>query len=242
MKPGKKSKYSRTLMRPKSKPFTTSASSPRVKALNLGPLYTVAVLLTCTSGLQAADDVAAQRLLSQARAKETQAQELRAAAAAAVQKATDDQMEASADDREARILSAQALKMLGADANKQKAFRFRQEARKLWVDAHNMAISARNAQTRAAQQTHNAQELQKSAAELKDQPTIAGALEAEAKEQMTEAQKSTETAAQEKFGVQSLDDRAKAAWAEAEKLDPETHRQVAPAPPKAVVTEARPAR
>src|SRR5579863_6990827 len=112
--------------------------------------------LTCTSGLLAADDAAAQKLLTEARAKEAQAQELRAVAAAAVQKAADDQMEAGVEERDARILTAQALSLMGADANKQKAFKLRQEARKLWIEDHNMLIAARNDEQKAAQLTRNA--------------------------------------------------------------------------------------
>jgi len=197
-------------------------------------LFVFAVFLGAFE-LFAADDAAAQKLLAQARAKEVHAQELRAAAAATLQKAADDQMEAGAEDRDARILTAQALKLLGADANKQKAFRLRQEARKLWLQEHNMLIASRNAEQKAAQQTRNAEELRKSAAELKDQPTIASTLEADAKEQSTEAQSEAQTAASEKFATQSFEERAKTAWAEAEKLDPETHRQVAPANPKPIV-------
>jgi hypothetical protein len=202
-------------------------------------LLAIAVSLAGTLGLSAADDAAAQKLLTEARAKEAHAQELRAAAAAASQKAADDQMEAGVEDRDARILTAQALKLMGADPNKQKAFRLRQQAHKLWVDDHNMLVAARNDEQKAAQLTHNAEELQKSAAEMKDQPAVAAALEGEAKEASNEAQAAAQAAGQAKFGAQSMDERAKAAWAEAEKLDPETHRQVAPAAPKPVVAAPR---
>jgi hypothetical protein len=202
-------------------------------------LFAGVFIFATTLRLSAADDAAAQKLFSEARAKEVHAQELRAASAAADQKAADDRMEASADERDARILGAQALKLLGADANKQKAFKVRQEARKFWIDSQKMLITARNDEQRAAQQTHNAEELRKSVAELKDQPTIASTLEAEANEQSKEAQNSAQTGAQAKLGAQSLEERARAAWAEAEKLDPETHRQVAPASPKPAVAQPR---
>ena len=200
-------------------------------------LLAMAVSLASTTGLRAADDAAAQKLLTEARAKEAHAEELRSVAAAAVQKAADDQMEAGAEERDARILTAQALKLMGADANKQKAFRQRQQARKLWVEDRNMLIAARNDEQKAAQLTHNAEELEKSAAQLKDQPAVAAALESEAKEATNEAQAAQQAAGQAKFGAQSLDERAKTAWAEAEKLDPETHRQVAPATPKPVLAQ-----
>ena len=203
-------------------------------------LLVTTATLAATLGLRAADDAAAQKLLAQARAKEAHAQELHAAAAAAEQKAADDQMEAGAEERDARILTAQALKAMGADANKQKAFRLRQEARRLWNEDHNMLIAVRNDEQKAAQQTHNAEELRKSAEQLKDQPAVAATLEGEAKQAETDAQAATQRANQAKFGAQTLDERAKAAFAEAEKLDPETHKQLAPAAPKPVVAQPHP--
>ena len=209
----------------------------RTPAAIKGLFFFTAVTLVATIGARAADEAAIQRLLNEARAKEAHAQELRAAAGVALQKAADDQMEASGEERESRVLTAQALKLMGADANKQRAFKLRQEARRLWVDDHNMLIAARNDEQKAAQLTHNAQELRKSVAELKDQPTIAASLEAEAKQAETDAQNATQLAGQAKFGAQSLEERAKNAWAEAEKLDPETHRLVAPPTAKPVVAQ-----
>ena len=188
---------------------------------------------------RAADDAAAQKLLADARAKETHAQQLRAAAAATMQKAADDQMEASAEERDSRILTAKALKLVGADANKQRAFTVRVEARKLTAEAHNHLIYARNAEQKAAQLTKNAEELRKSAAELKDQPAVASTLENEAKAQAAEAQTELQTASTDKYSAQSLEERAKSAWAEAEKLDPEAQRQVAPATSKPTLVEPR---
>jgi len=77
---------------------------------------------------------------------------------------------------------------------------------------------------------------------LKDQPSIASTLENEAKEDVTQAQNETGTANADKFSAQTLAERAKNAWAAAEKLDPETHRQVAPASPKPVVAEVHQAK
>jgi hypothetical protein len=198
----------------------------------------LAIALTGAFGLYAADDAAAQRLMAEARAKETQAQQLRAAAAAAQQKAADDQMEAGVQERDARILTAQALKLLGADANKQRAFHLRNEARKLSAEANNMFIGARNSEQRAAQHTRNAEELTKAAAQLKDQPAMAGTLESEAKDQTAKAQSEAQEANQARFGAQSMEDRAKTAFAEAEKLDPDTQHQFTAA--KLRVAEPRP--
>lgn len=187
----------------------------------------------------AADEAAAQKMMTEARAKEAHAQELRAAAAATLQKAADDQMEASAEERDARILSAQALKLSGADENKQHAFKLRVEARKLSSQSHLDLINARNAEQKAAQLSHNAEELRKSAAQLKDQPSVASTLENEAKEQETQAQTESQTANTDKFSAQALEGRAKNAWAAAEKLDPEAQHQAAPASPKPVLVQPR---
>ena len=83
-------------------------------------ILTLALVVTTASAFRtpAADEAAAQKMLAEARAKEAHAEQLHAAAAAATQKGADDQMEASAEERDARILTAQALKLLGADANR----------------------------------------------------------------------------------------------------------------------------
>jgi len=226
-------------MKLKSNRSALSRVSRGAAAGSVALLLAVVAVFSGTCALSAADDAAAQKLLGEARVKEVHAQELRAAAAAAMQKAADDNIAAGAAEREARILTAQALKIMGADPNRQKAFRLREEARKLWLQSRNMAIAARNDGQKAAQLTHDSEELRKSAAELKDQPTVAASLENEAKELATEAQNATQAAGQAKYGAQSLDDRGKTAWAEAEKLDPELHRQAAPPAPKPVIAQPR---
>ena len=213
-----------------------------VKSLRLARLLALTLGLVTSVPVYAADDAAAQKLLSEARAKELHAQELRAAASANLQKASDDQMEASADDRDARILTAQAMKLLGADAEKQRAFKIRAESRKLLGEAHAQLIAARNAEQKAAQLSRNAEELTKAAAQLKDQPGVASTLENEAKDDAAQAQAETQTANTDKYSAQGLEVRAKAAWVAAEKLDPETHKQVAPASPNPVVNQPRQAR
>lgn len=209
---------------------------PQVLVVALG------IALGATVRLHAADEAAAQKLLAESRAKETHAQELRAAAATASQKAADDQLEAAAEERDARILVAQALKLTGADANKQKAFHLRTQAHKLAGEASNMFVAARNSEQKAAQETRNAEELNKAVAQLKDQPSVAATLEAEAKDATTKSQADLQTANQAKYGAQSLEDRSKAAWAEAEKLDPETARALAPVNAKANVAQTRQAK
>src|SRR5690242_19912195 len=98
------------------------------------------IIVTSTVRLHGAEDPAVQKILAEAKAKELHAQELRAAAASSLQKAADDQMEASAEERDARILGAQAMKLSGADANKQKAFKLRVEARKFQSEAHQQLV------------------------------------------------------------------------------------------------------
>ena len=202
-------------------------------------ILALALILAGAVPSRAADDAAAQKLLAEAKAKETHAQQLRAAAAASMQKASDDQMEASAEERDARILTAQALTAMGSDPNRERAFKIRIEARKLSQDAHNHLIFARNAEQKAAQLKHNAEELRKSAAGLKDQPSVAATLENEAKEDDAQAETELQTANSDKFSAQAQEERARNAWAQAEKLDPETAKQLAPAAAKPVVAQAR---
>jgi hypothetical protein len=205
------------------------------------PGLVIALAMALSGNAYAAENAAADRLLTMAKAKETRAEEFRVAAAAARQKAADDELDAAAEERDARILTARALNVLKADTNKQRAFHMRHVARELALEGHRKAIEARNAEQRAAQETRNAEELTKAAAELKDQPTIASNLENDAKEQTAEAQRNTQAAAEAKSAAQLLEQRAANGWAAAEKLDPETHAQVA-APTKAPVAEKRQAK
>ncbi len=196
--------------------------------------------LLCTSvAVNAADDPAAQKLLAQAKAKEEHAHELRAAASTAIQKASDDQAEASVEDRDAKIYTAQAMKLMGADENKQRAFKIRLQARKFSSEAHQYLVAARNAEQKAAQLNRNAEELTKAAADLKDQPALARTHEAEAKDETAKAQIEMETVSKDKFTAQGTEEQAKKAFAAAEKLDPETTRQVAPAPAKPQLAQPR---
>jgi hypothetical protein len=215
-----------------------------INRFSRGNLFRVLGLCLATTlcagvAVYAADDAAAQKLLAQAKAKETHAHELRAAASTALQKASDDQAEASVDDRDAKILTAQAMKLMGADENKQKAFKIRLEAHKFSSDAHRHLVEARNSEQKAAQLNKNAEELTKAAAGLKDQPAVASTLEAEAKDDTAKAQTEMGLANAAKYSAEGDEDRAKKAFAAAEKLDPETSRQVAPAPAKPQLAQPR---
>ncbi len=199
----------------------------------------VGVGILAATGVWAAD-AAADRLFADAKAKETQAQKLRADAAAKLQEAADEEMAASNAERESRVLNLKALQTLKADANQQKAFMLRHEARGLWVTAHRKLVDARNAEEKAAQHKHNAQEMLKAAAELKDQPAVATALENDAKAQTTEAENEAKAATGDKNLAQILDGRAAALWADAEKLAPERPGQLAAKPEKPVIRPAAP--
>ena len=211
---------------------------PRGNLFQVLGLSLATLLCTGVAG-NAADDAAVQKLLAQAKAKELHAHELRAAASTAIQKASDDQAEASVEDRDAKILTAQAMKLMGADENKQRAFKIRLQARKFSSEAHQHLVAARNAEQKAAQLNRNAEELTKAAATLKDQPAVASTLEAEAKDDTEKAQTEMQTVNTDKYSAQGLEESAKKAWAAAEKLDPETTRQVAPAPAKPQLAQPR---
>src|ERR1051326_7257039 len=99
--------------------MSTYTISKTAKAFALNPALGLVLALTATLFTprlaRSADNAEADKLLASAREKETQAQQLRAAASAATQKAADDELEASAEERQARILSARALQLLKAD-------------------------------------------------------------------------------------------------------------------------------
>ncbi|HZR16157.1 MAG TPA: hypothetical protein VFE51_02415 [Verrucomicrobiae bacterium] len=225
-------------MNANQKPPTVIKSLCQVASLR-GIALCIALVVAPALAIRAAEDPAVQKLLDEARAKQVRAQELRAAAASVLQKAADDQMEAGVQERDAKILTAQAMKLMSADANKQRAFKLRLEARKLWSDSHQHLIMARNAEQRSAQLTRNAEELRKAAEQLKDQPSVASTLENEAREDTTQSQNESQAASSDKFSAQALEARAKNAWAEAEKLDPETLKRVAPSTPTPQLVQPR---
>ncbi len=215
---------------PKLIEFRTPGSG-RGYRLPLAALVAVAAGLAVAPSLRGAE-AEANQLLAQAKAKQLQAQSLRSAASASLQKAADDEMEAGADERDARILTARALQLLKADASKQRAFGLRHAANVRWQQAHRKMIDSRNEEQKAAQENRNAEELEKAAGQLKDQPGIAATLESDAKVQRTQAEQNTQAANKDKAEAEALDQRGKADWAEAEKLDPETHSKLAPPKPE----------
>ena len=161
-------------------------------------LAVLALGLAAVTTLRAAD-ADANQLLAQAKAKQLHAQQLRDSAAATLQKAADDEMEAGTEERDARILTARALKMLNADASKQRAFDLRHAAHVRWLQSHRMAIESRNAEQKAAQEDRNANELEKAAAQLKDQPNIAVTLGNDAKAQLEQSQQNMQLANKQKI-------------------------------------------
>jgi len=201
-------------------------------------LAVLALGLAAVTTLRAAD-ADANQLLAQAKAKQLHAQQLRDSAAATLQKAADDEMEAGTEERDARILTARALQMLKADASKQRAFDLRHAAHVRWLQSHRMAIESRNAEQKAAQEDRNANELEKAAAQLKDQPNIAVTLGNDAKAQLEQSQQNMQLANKQKIEAGQLQQRGNADWAEAEKLDPETARQLAPPKPSPTLAAQR---
>ncbi len=180
----------------------------------------------------------ADRLFALAKLKQAGAHQLRDNAAVKLQQAADDEAQAGANQREARILVARALQLLKAGPNRQKAFQLRHDAQVLSAEADAKWISARNTEQKAAQCRHNAEELMKAVQQVKDQANIATSLENDARIQGTEGRRLEMVVNTEKAEAEGLQKRAEAAWAEAEKLDPEAHRQLAPPPAK---IELRPA-
>jgi colicin import membrane protein len=179
-----------------------------------------------------------EKLLAQAKIKQEQAQRFRADANAKLQAAAEDDAQAVTDEQGARMLIARALALSKASKDKEKAFEFRNLANAGFVDANKRWVNARNAELRAAQHKHEAEELAKAAALVKDQPGIAATLEQDAKDQLAQAQQEEQVAATAKAEGAQLTQRAEMHLAQAEKLDPETHRQLAAKPAKVVLREA----
>jgi len=195
---------------------------------------TVGLVLSMSllSGPVWAQNAEAQGLFATAKLRQEQAQRLRGEVAAWVQQANDAELQASADERDARILSARALQMLKADANKQRAYQLRQEARELWLESHQKLVDARNAEQKSEQFLRNVREIQKAGAQVADQPAIAATLQKDAMAQSAAARQYGALSRSAKAEAATLDQRAEAAWAQAQQLDPETHALLAAKPPK----------
>lgn len=191
------------------------------------------------AGVAQAQTPEVERLLGLAKTKQLQAQQAKANAAQKLQQAADDEVAAEQDQREARILTARALALMHADANKERAFSLRHEANELAADAHSKFIEYRNNVQRVAHYRHAADELTKAASEVKDQAGIAASLQADARAQTAAAQRAEQQAAADRAAAETLERRIVAMRAEAQKLDPETARQLAePAPARPVLHTA----
>ena len=208
---------------------TVLVPRPLKRGLGRSTLAGLALLVFAAAGVCRAQNAQVEKFFAEAKEKEAQAQKLRSDAGVFTQAAADYEAAAAAADREAQIFNVRALQLL-KDANKERAFSLRLAARKDWADAHRKLVGARNTEVKAAQFRHNAEELLKAAGQVKDQPSIAGALENDARAQTAEAQSLQQTAAAEKAEAEKLDQRAELSWKQAETADPETHRQVAPRP------------
>jgi hypothetical protein len=193
----------------------------------VGPFMAIAIM---SAAPFCQGQVTPDKLLATAKTNQEQADQLRTLANAKLQEAADDEAMATLHERIAHIEEARAMAVLKADANKQHAFQLRQEARDAWKESSAKSTASRNDEQKAAHFRANADELQKAAVEVKDQPAVADGLTKDANAQLAQAQALEQSAKTEKTQSDSSDKRADSAWAEAERLDPETHKAVAAKP------------
>jgi hypothetical protein len=181
---------------------------------------------------RAEENPEAEKLLNAAKERQIRAQRLRADANAKLQEAADEEVTAREEDRQGNVFTARALQLMKADANQQRAFQLRQEARTLWADSHRKAIQARNSDIQAAKSKSNSEALMKAAAEIKDQPNVALSLQNDAKAQAALGQREAQSANADRTEAENLEKRADGEWGEAEKLDPAMQAKLAPKPEK----------
>ena len=194
-------------------------------------MMVLALVALTASNVCTAQNAEVEKLFAAAKGKEAQAQKLRNDVAVFLQAAADYEAEAVAAEHEARMLNVQAIHLL-RDANKERAFSLRLSARHSWTEAQRKFVEARNTEVKAAQCKHNAGELFRAANQVKDQASIAGSLENDAKAQAAEGQTLEQAAAVGKAEAERLDQRGDNLWDQAEKLDPDTSRQLMPRPPR----------
>ncbi|HXP63460.1 MAG TPA: hypothetical protein VN829_23355 [Dongiaceae bacterium] len=172
------------------------------------------------------------KFLAQAKVKQEAAQKLRAEANAKLQAAADQDAEALSNECEAQVMTAHAMQLMKADGTKQRAFHIGVLAQQSFAQANRKSVEARNAELKAAQERHDAGELSKAAAALKDQSGIAAALEADAKILLAQAQQDEQAATAAKAEAQRLSQDGDGQWANAARLDPQTHQKMAAKPVK----------
>ena len=177
-----------------------------------------------------AENPEVEKLFTAAKEHELRAEKAKEAAAIKLEEANADETTAKLEQRAANLLSARALQMAHADANRQRAFQLRHEAQQLLAQAHHRLVVSHTSEVQAAKIKAAIPDLQKAAVELKDQPQVSLQLENEAKSEAAEAQRLDSLAVSEKTAAENEERRAGVLWAESEKLDPEAHRQLAPKP------------
>jgi hypothetical protein len=199
---------------------------PRVSA----GLVIAATLVAASSPLIADPDPQAEKLFAESRARMEHAHSLRAAASEKAQAAADDEAAASEAEREAKVLQVRALSILKADANRMKAFTLRNESQTLFTHAHRLAGEARNAELQADRDRHNAAELAKAVAQVKDQPAVAAALENDIRALAADEKVHQAEHAAKRQQAAAANQRAIEFWEQADGLDPEGARRVGPKP------------
>ena len=198
----------------------------------------VAIALSTCLPTHGAESPEVEKLFTAAKEHELRAEKAKSAAAAKMEEANEDEMTAKAEQRAANILSARALQLAHADANRQRAYQLRNEAQHLLNQAHRRFSIARTSEIQASKLKAAVQDLQKAAVELKDQTQVAQQLDSEAKSEAAEAQRLENLAVSEKTAAENEERHAGALWTESEKLDPEAHRQLAPKPARPMLRPA----
>jgi hypothetical protein len=194
--------------------------------------FILAIVLSAATAASA--DPAADKLFAEAKVFHERAEKHRAMLYGDAVKIVYDETMAGRDDFEAHLLTAKALAILKADANKVKAHELRGEAHLIWEEALQALRMSHNYVRWGAVHRHRAAELEKAAGILKDQPAVAAGLKADAERNTKQSKHDDEFAAKNKATWEELHMKAHNLNAQAEKLDPETQKKVAikPAEPK----------
>jgi len=167
-------------------------------------------------------DPRADALFAQAKKYQDDAHAKKVVAAAKRQEAQNDEIFAMGDEREAQILIAQALGILKADGNKQRAWNDRNTARALFWQAQADWVESRNLSARAAAHRHDMGELQRAQGTVRDQPGVVAQLNGDIKRQSDAAALDDQAAARAKADGDAAAAKARALWDDANRVDPPT--------------------
>ncbi len=185
-------------------------------------------------------DPRADALFAQAAKYQADAHAKKVAAAAKMQEAQNDEIFALGDEREAQILIAQAMGILKADANKQRAWNDRNTARSLFWQAETNWVESRNLSARAAAHRHDVAELQRAMATVRDQPGVIAQLNGDIKRQSDAAALDEQGSARAKADGDAAAAKARQLWDEANRIDPPTpaFAKIVQQPTTVVIKEA----